>query len=65
MLPYSKDESGKYRDYGFVHYKERASALEAVARSEDDKPVVDGKELTVSKVNLVNQYVVWRGAEHT
>lgn len=55
MLPYSKDESGKYRDYGFVHYKERASALEAVARSEDDKPVVDGKELTVSKVNLVNQ----------
>jgi hypothetical protein len=48
MLPYSKEDPTKYRDYGFVHYKERSSALEAVNRSHDSKPKLDGKELQVS-----------------
>lgn len=50
MLPYSKEDPGKYRDYGFVHYKDRASALQAIARAEDDKPQIDGKDVTVSVV---------------
>eukprot|EP00775_Hariotina_reticulata_P004666 gene4666-4919_t len=45
MLPYSKDDPSKYRDYGFVHFKERSSALQAIARVEEDKPSVDGKEI--------------------
>lgn len=47
MLPYSKEDPTKYREYGFVHYKERAGALEAVNRSHDAKPLLDGKELSV------------------
>jgi hypothetical protein len=47
MLPYSKEDPSKYRDYGFVHFKERSSALQAIARVEEDKPTVDGKEITV------------------
>jgi hypothetical protein len=48
MLPYSKEDPTKYRDYGFVHFRERPSVLQAIARAEEDKPAVDGKELTVS-----------------
>lgn len=48
MLPYSKEDASKYRDYGFVHFKDRTCALQAVARSEDDKPSIDGKEVSVS-----------------
>ncbi|KAF8067182.1 LIF2 [Scenedesmus sp. PABB004] len=48
MLPYSKDDPSKYREYGFVHFKERAGALQAVARAEEDKPSLDGKELSVA-----------------
>lgn len=50
MLPYSKEDPSKYRDYGFVHFKDRASALQAIARAEDDKPKIDDKEVTVSVV---------------
>jgi hypothetical protein len=49
MLPYSKEDPTKYRDYGFVHFRERPSALQAIARAEEDKPAVDGKELSVSR----------------
>jgi hypothetical protein len=48
MLPYSKEDPTKYRDYGFVHFRERPNALQAIARAEEDKPTVDGKQLTVS-----------------
>lgn len=48
MLPPSKDDPTKFRDYGFVHYTERASALKAVTQAEVDKPTVDGKEVHVS-----------------
>jgi hypothetical protein len=37
----------RYRDYGFVHFKERQSALDAVQKSQDAKPQLDGKELQV------------------
>jgi hypothetical protein len=50
MLPYSKEDPTKYRDYGFVHFRERPNALQAIARAEEDKPTVDGKQLTVSLV---------------
>eukprot|EP00879_Flechtneria_rotunda_P010539 GHRR01011019.1.p1 GENE.GHRR01011019.1~~GHRR01011019.1.p1 ORF type:complete len:456 (+),score=156.94 GHRR01011019.1:1169-2536(+) len=48
MLPYSKDDPTKYRDYGFVHFKERSSALQAIAQCDETKPVLDGKELVVA-----------------
>lgn len=47
MLPYSKDDPTKYRDYGFVHFRERDSALQAIARAEEDKPQVDGDRKSV------------------
>jgi hypothetical protein len=50
MLPYSKEDPTKYRDYGFVHFRERPNALQAIARAEEDKPTVDGKQLSVSLV---------------
>lgn len=52
MLPYSKEDPTKYRDYGFVHFRERPSALQAIVRAEEDKPAVDGKEVAVSFVLL-------------
>lgn len=37
----------RYREYGFVHFKERSGALEAVNKAHDSKPKLDGKELQV------------------
>ena len=43
----SKEDSSKKRDYGFVHFKERASALKAVAAAQENKPELEGKQLQV------------------
>lgn len=48
VIPRSKEDSSKPRDYCFVHYKDRASALKAVEAGETDKPELDGKLLTVA-----------------
>eukprot|EP00877_Chromochloris_zofingiensis_P001788 jgi/Chrzof1/1160/Cz01g42230.t1 len=56
MLPPSKDDPTKFRDYGFVHYTERASALKAVTQAEVDKPTVDGKEVHVAMAKPPSDY---------
>lgn len=37
----------RFREYGFVHYTERACALKAIEAAEEEKPTLDKKELTV------------------
>lgn len=49
MLPYSKEAPGRYREYGFVHFKERAGALAAAARCDEAAPTLDGKALAVRR----------------
>ncbi len=49
MLPPSRDPSAgrAFREYGFVHFSERAYALKAVEAAEAEKPRLDGAELQV------------------
>lgn len=46
VLPPGSD-GHKFREYGFVHYTERACALKAIEASGQERPVLDGKELSV------------------
>lgn len=41
----------RYREYGFIHFKERSAALDAVNKSHVNKTKLDGKELQV-RANL-------------
>lgn len=47
VLPPGSD-GHKFREYGFVHYTERACALKAIEASGQERPVLDGKELSVA-----------------
>jgi RNA recognition motif-containing protein len=49
VLPLSKEDSSKKRDYGFVHFRDRATAVKAVAAANENKPELDGKQLQVGK----------------
>eukprot|EP01026_Neomeris_dumetosa_P059651 TRINITY_DN5575_c0_g1_i8.p1 TRINITY_DN5575_c0_g1~~TRINITY_DN5575_c0_g1_i8.p1 ORF type:complete len:613 (-),score=154.95 TRINITY_DN5575_c0_g1_i8:108-1946(-) len=52
VLPSCKEEPGRLRDYGFVHFTERTSAVKAVDSQGTDKPTADGKELKVAMARL-------------
>lgn len=46
VLPSGLDDR-RFREYGFVHYTERACALKAIEAAEEEKPTLDSAELTV------------------
>ncbi|CAD7698385.1 unnamed protein product [Ostreobium quekettii] len=47
VLPLGTD-GHKYREYGFVHYTDRAWALKAIEAAGQERPVLDGRELSVA-----------------
>ncbi|GMH39473.1 hypothetical protein BSKO_07371 [Bryopsis sp. KO-2023] len=47
VLPLGVD-GRRFREYGFVHYTERACALKAIEAAEEEKPTLEGKDLTVA-----------------
>lgn len=46
LLP-NRERPGKHRDYGFVHFGERSSALSAIDSAAADKPTLHGQLLTI------------------
>lgn len=48
MLPRSKDDPSKHREYGFVHFTERSAALKAVEEAASGSLELKGKKLVVN-----------------
>ncbi len=53
-LLYQPDDQSKLRNYAFVNYVERSSAVRAVAEAENKKHTLEGKELVVGAGVLVH-----------